>query len=434
MIKRLFLILISLFSLSVAAENNPYRDDVLWVVTPNHPDWLYAVNESASLEVRVFRYGMPVRDLALEYEIGPDMREPEVQGRSVLQDGVATIDVGTRVDPGFNTIRLSADIDGQTYEHHIKLGFEPEKLAPVTQRPADFDAFWQAEVSHARRVPMVVEKTFVPEFSSALVNCYLIRLQAYEEGNYIYGYLTVPNRPGKFPAVFSPPGAGIKPMTPEKDLFYAESGMIRFDMEIHGIRPDLERSRYEEISRAFGKGNTSYLVNGLDDRDNYYMKKAYLSSLRVLDFLTSLSEWDGKNLIAQGTSQGGALALVAAALDERITAVAANHPALVDMAGYKKPGRAGGYPHLFTRYSGMDTEPKLATLAYYDVVNFIPSIAVPVLMSWGYNDETCPPTTSYVAFNAIQSEKQALITPATEHWISTTTRRAIFTWVQAGLQ
>ena len=434
MIKRLFLVLISLFSLSVTAENNPYRDDVLWVVTPNHADWLYAVNEPASLEVRVFRYGMPVPDLALEYEIGPDMRESEVQGRSVLQNGVTTINVGTRSDPGFNTIRLSVEIDGLTYEHHIKLGFEPEKLKPVTQRPPDFDEFWQAEVSKARRVPMVVEKTFVPEFSSALVNCYLIRLQAYEEGNYIYGYLTVPNRPGKFPAVFSPPGAGIKPMTPEKDIFYAESGMIRFDMEIHGIRPDLERSRYEEVSRAFGKGNTSYLVNGLDDRDNYYMKKAYLSSLRVLDFLTSLPEWDGKNLIAQGTSQGGALALVTAALDKRVTAVASNHPALVDMAGYKKPGRAGGYPHLFTRFSGMDTAPKLTTLAYYDVVNFLPRIKVPAFMSWGYNDETCPPTTSYVAFNAIQSEKKALITPATEHWISATTRRAIFTWIQSGLK
>ena len=150
--------------------------------------------------------------------------------------------------------------------------------------------------------------------------------------------------------------------------------------------------------------------------------------------MTSLPEWDGKNLIAQGTSQGGALALVTAALDKRVTAVASNHPALVDMAGYKKPGRAGGYPHLFTRFSGMDTAPKLTTLAYYDVVNFLPRIKVPAFMSWGYNDETCPPTTSYVAFNAIQSEKKALITPATEHWISATTRRAIFTWIQSGLK
>ncbi len=51
-----------------------------------------------------------------------------------------------------------------------------------------------------------------------------------------------------------------------------------------------------------------------------------------------------KNVIAQGGSQGGALALIAAGLDERVTACVANHPALSDMAGYKA-GRAGGYPH-----------------------------------------------------------------------------------------
>ena len=38
---------------------------------------------------------------------------------------------------------------------------------------------------------------------------------------------------------------------------------------------------------------------------------------------------------AQGGSQGGALALIAAGLDERVTACVANHPALSDMAGYK---------------------------------------------------------------------------------------------------
>lgn len=43
-------------------------------------------------------------------------------------------------------------------------------------------------------------------------------------------------------------------------------------------------------------------------------------------------------------SQGGALALITAGLDQRVTACVANHPALSDMAGYKA-GRAGGYPH-----------------------------------------------------------------------------------------
>ncbi|MCB0545685.1 MAG: acetylxylan esterase, partial [Saprospiraceae bacterium] len=203
--------------------------------------------------------------------------------------------------------------------------------------------------------------------------------------------------------------------------------------EIHGIRPDLDAERYQEISRAFGGGKNSYLVNGLDDKDSYYMKKVYLACVRALDYLCSLPEWDGKNLIAQGGSQGGALALIATGLDARVTACAANHPALSDMAGYKA-GRAGGYPHLFTKFEGMDTPEKINTLAYYDVVNFAKQINVPVFMTWGYNDDVCPPTTSYIVYNALSSKKEALITPVNEHWISLNTRHRILDWIRENLR
>lgn len=45
-----------------------------------------------------------------------------------------------------------------------------------------------------------------------------------------------------------------------------------------------------------------------------------------------------QNVIAQGGSQGGALALITAGLDERVTACVANHPALSDMAVNLLPG------------------------------------------------------------------------------------------------
>jgi cephalosporin-C deacetylase-like acetyl esterase len=43
---------------------------------------------------------------------------------------------------------------------------------------------------------------------------------------------------------------------------------------------------------------------GSNSRDNYYMKRVYLACVSGIDFLTSLREWDGKNVIAQGGSQG----------------------------------------------------------------------------------------------------------------------------------
>ena len=41
------------------------------------------------------------------------------------------------------------------------------------------------------------------------------------------------------------------------------------------------------------------------------------------------------------------------------------------------------------------------TLAYYDVANFAQKIKVPGFYSYGYNDNTCPPTTVTAALNVI---------------------------------
>lgn len=157
------------------------------------------------------------------------------------------------------------------------------------------------------------------------------------------------------------------------------------------------------------------------------MKRVYLAMVRSVDFLTTLPEWDHKNVIFQGGSQGGALAIVGASLDPRATACVANHPALSDMAGYKG-GRAGGYPHFF-RTPGNDTPQRIETMAYYDVVNFARRLDVPVYMTWGYNDNTCPPTTSYAVYNVITSPKEALITPINEHWTSEDTERGHLDWI-----
>ena len=102
------------------------------------------------------------------------------------------------------------------------------------------------------------------------------------------------------------------------------------------------------------------------------------------------------------------------------------------MAGYMA-GRAGGYPHFF-RTPGMDTPEKLSTMAYYDVVNFARQLTVPVYMTRGYNDNTCPPTTSYAVYNVISSPKDALITPVNEHWTSDATERGHLTWILSHLK
>ncbi len=55
-------------------------------------------------------------------------------------------------------------------------------------------------------------------------------------------------------------------------------------------------------------------------------------------------------------------------------------------------------------------------MGYYDVVNFAKQVTVPGIYSWGFNDEVCPPSSTFAAYNSISAPKQLYIYPETGHW------------------
>jgi len=435
--KKILLSIVSiLLGIGALCQNYPYRSDYLWVTVPNHSDWLYSIGENASVDVQFYRYGMPI-DGTLHYEIAPDMLESVSSGDVPMKGGRATVGMGTRHTPGFQDLRLSLTLDGVRYSHHIKVGFGVDRIVPYTKEPSDFEEFWEKTLSKAREFPLTYTSESVPEYSTDRFDCSLIRLALDSRGACIYAYLFIPKgaKEGGCPAVLCPPGAGIKTIKePLRHSYYAENGCIRMEMEIHGLDPRLSEETFREITAAFNARDNGYLTNGIEDRDRYYMKKVYVSLARALDLLCSLPQWDGRNLIVQGGSQGGALSIVAAALDPRVTQCIVNHPALSDMAGYAEKGRTGGYPHL-NRIKGLLNNPDvIRTLSYYDVVNFARKVRARTLMTWGYNDNTCPPTTSYAVWNTLSCPKEALITPINEHWTSEETERHLCKWMLGNLK
>ena len=416
-------------SMAGLAENYPYRSDYLWVTVPDHADWLYRAGEKARVEVQLYKYGIP-QDATVNYEIADDMLAADRKGEVVMKHGSAVIDMGTRNTPGFRDLRLSAVVDGKKYVHHVKVGFSVDEIRPFTREPADFMDFWNRNIEDMRAVPLSYTKEKAEEYCTDKIDCYLLKIRLNKQNQSVYAYLFYPKnaQKGSCPVVLCPPGAGIKTIKePLRHKYYAENGFIRMEMEIHGLDPRLPKETFDDITKAFNGRENGYLYNGLQDPDRYYMKRVYLSLIRCLDLLTALPEWDGRNLIVQGGSQGGALAIVAAGLDRRVTQCIVNHPALSDMAAYSA-GRTGGYPH-FNKVDGMFTDRNMRTMAYYDVVNFARHVTADVYMTWGYNDNTCPPTTSYAVWNTFTCPKEALITPINEHWTSDDTEYRQMEWV-----
>lgn len=429
--KRLILCLywIMLVVFVTNAENYPYRSDVLWVTVPNHANWLYKTGEKASVEVQLFKYGIPQDEVMVSYEIGDDLMPADTKGSIVLKKGKGTITMGTMRKPGFRDCRMTVKLGNQVYKHHVKVGFSVDQILPYTQMPSDFKEFWNKNKQELNSFPLTYTKELAKEYCTDKIDCYLVKLQINKQGQSVYGYLFYPKNAQKknCPVVLCPPGAGIKTIKePLRHKYYAEQGCIRLEMEIHGLNPTMTTEEFKEISTAFGY-ESNYLNINLDNKDNYYMKRVYMACVRAIDLLTSLPEWDGKNVIVQGGSQGGALAIVTAGLDERVTLCVANHPALSDMAGFKAE-RADGYPH-FSRTPGMDTPEKIKTMSYYDVVNFARLVKAHTYITWGFNDDVCPPTTSYAAYNVLTCPKEALITPINEHWTSEVTERGHLDWI-----
>jgi cephalosporin-C deacetylase-like acetyl esterase len=175
----------------------------------------------------------------------------------------------------------------------------------------------------------------------------------------------------------------------------------------------------------------------MDSRDNFYYRRVYLGCIRANDFLTNLPQYDGKNLAVYGGSQGGALSIITASLDKRVKYLASYYPALCDLTGYLK-GRAGGWPHYFAENNiasfNNNTKDKINTAGYYDVVNFARNLTIPGIYSWGFNDETCPPTSTFAAYNVIKAPKELFLAEETGHWTFPEQQEKVNSWLLSKLK
>jgi len=373
-------------------------------VVAHHADWNYAPGEAVTFIVAVTGADKaPVPDATVSYAIGPEMLPAAKKTAVTSATGALTLDGGTMSAPGFLRCVVTLERDGASYRGVATAGFSPEKIQPTQTEPADFDAFWAVAKAELAKLPFDAQLTPMPDQSSDKVEVFQVNLQNVgtppARTSRFYGVLCVPRGEGPFPAMMIPPGAGIRKYSGQRQ--WAERGFITLEVGIHGIPVTLPAELYASLNGALG----GYPSLNLDDRERYYFRRVFLGCLRANDYLAAHPKWDRQNLIMFGGSQGGFLSIVTTALDPRVTACNVAYPAYSDVTGYLH-GRAGGWPGLrFANAAEPGREAKIATTAYFDAVNFARRIKVPGHYGWGYNDETCPPTSTFSAYNVITAPK-----------------------------
>lgn len=404
--KLLFVLFGLLMLLPVSAQIR--GNNIVVMVSPDHKDWNYRVGEKAHFEVSILKSSTLIDNVEISYEAGPEMY-PDVKKTTVLKDGTMKW-TGTMQQPGFYRLKVVAKVDGKEYTGACTAAFSPEKLVPTTVEPADFDAFWSKTLEEARWTALNPQRELLPDCSNEDVNVYQVSFQNIRWGSRTYGILSVPVKPGKYPALLRVPGAGVRPYT--GDTYTAPTKAIVLEIGIHGIDVTQPQTLYDNLMSG---ALNNYWNFGMDNRDDSYYKRVVVGCVRAVDYIASLPEWDGKTIGVTGASQGGFLSYATAALDKRITFLAAVHPALCDHTASLK-GVACGWPHYFYWNKGKGMEKQIETSRYYDGVNFVRRITCPAWVSFGYNDDVVPPTTAYATYNILKGQKTLSVYQQTAHF------------------
>jgi cephalosporin-C deacetylase-like acetyl esterase len=399
------LCLLFVFSAEITLAQ-PAKKLVNVVVTPDHADWKYKQGETAEFTISVFKNDVPL-NVEVKYAIRPEKQPNIDEGTVTLKKGSATVKAKSLKKPGFLQCYAEVEVDGKKYSSYSTAGYDVEKIQPTTTLPKDFTAFWGGWKEKLAAIPVQPVMTLMPERCTDQVDVYHVSMQNIE--GKMYGILCKPKKEGKYPAILHVPGAGVRPYY--GDVNGAAKGFVTLQIGIHGIPVNLAPSVYDDLRFGALQNYNSALM---DDRDNYYYKRVYLGCVRAVDFIYGLEAFDGKNIAVTGGSQGGALSIIAAGLDPRIKFLAAFYPALSDLTGYME-SRAGGWPHMFQTKETQRVA-RIETSKYYDVVNFARFVKVPGWYSWGFNDNVCPPTSIYAAYNVIDAPKEAHIFQDTQHW------------------
>lgn len=405
-------------SLSINAQIR--GNNIVVTVTPDRQDWNYKVGEKANFVVNVRKSGTLLDNVKVGYEAGPVMY-PNAKKSVTLKDGTMKW-TGEMKTPGFYRLKVIAHVGNKNYEGLCTAAFSPEKVQPYAQEPKDFDAFWKKALDEARQNDLNPTKVLLPERCTKDVNVYEISYNNNRWGSKMYGILSIPVKPGKYPALLRVPGAGVRPYS--GDSYTAAGKCIVLEIGVHGVPVTMEQKIYDDLANGALQG---YWATNLDDPNRNAYKRIVTGAVRGVDMIASLDDWDGKTLGVTGASQGGFLSLAVAALDKRVTFLGAIHDAMCDYEA-EIHGVAGGWPHYFYKedksFGAAGKEQKLSEIEkarvegarYYDGVNFARRITVPAWFSFGYNDEVVPPTSAYGLYNTIKAPKTLSIYQMTGHY------------------
>ena len=403
-----------------AQEEKPREPGIEISIRAEHPGTRHEVGETIRFQVMVTQGDQPWTAGSLSYTLSDDGYAPIESDTLGLAGDELTLS-GKLDRPGFLRCQVEAVRPGGEVvaKAVAAAAVEPEHISPSREAPVDFDDFWSEQKQRLAAVPIEAELVAVSAREGADlqngIELFDLKVRTHEDWP-VSGYFARPEGAdsGSLPAVLWTHGAGVRSASQARALEGANRGYLSLDLNAHGIPNGKPAEYYKALTREGGRLH-QYASQGRENRDGVYFRGMFLRLIRAIDFLAAQPEWDGQVMAVIGHSQGGGQALVAGGLDSRVTFVGAGVPALCDHTGLLRR-RVSGWPRMVPMLPEGRPDPVIAEVSrYYDVVNFAARCQADTIVSVGFVDHVCPPTSCYAAINQVRGAVEILNEPEMGH-------------------
>ncbi len=286
----------------------------------------------------------------------------------------------------------------------------------INPKPADFEAFWDKALEEMRNTPHNSE--LIPTGPKTdFAECFDLYFDGTGNSRIHAMYARPKNPKGKSPVILQFHGYSGDAGDWLDKLAYVAAGFCVAALDCRG-----QAGKSEDLSGTVGTTFKTHFAKGLDGKpEDLFYKHMYLDTAKLADVVLGFSETDETRVGAMGGSQGGGLTFACAALEPRVTRMAATYPFLSD---YKRVWQMdlakGAYEELSYYFRKFDPlhereEEVFTKLGYIDIQHLAPRIKARTLMAVGLMDTICPPSTQFAAYNKVTSEKSLLIYPDYGH-------------------
>jgi cephalosporin-C deacetylase len=279
--------------------------------------------------------------------------------------------------------------------------------------PGDFDLFWKETVADARAHPL--------DPSYREVDCGLsglktvdVRFRGYG-GQSVAAWLVLPrHRPvGSLPGVVQYVGYGAGRGLPTDHLLWASAGYAHLVMDTRGQgadTPDVEDPATEPTGGGF-------VARGVLSPRTWYYRRLFTDAVRAVEVARAHPAVDADRVAVAGVSQGGGIALAAAALDGGVAAALVDVPFPCGWSEAVHTARVGPYRELaeFCRERPDRAADAQRTVRYGDGVYFAARGSAAALFSVALEDEVCPPPTVRAAVAAYAGPARLVEYPFSAH-------------------